>query len=140
MLRLSLLLATGLLVLAAAARDKPKIKQAPPSRTDPVSGQQMFRAYCSPCHGLLGTGDGPAAAALKNKPVNLTELSARNGGKFPALKVYNTIQGDTMAPAHGSKDMPVWGDVFRSMTRNEAEAKMRINNLTRYMESIQHEK
>jgi mono/diheme cytochrome c family protein len=137
MLRLSQLLATGLLVLTAAAQDKPKIKQVPPSRTDPTSGQQMFRAYCAPCHGLLGTGDGPAAAALKNRPANLTELSVRNGGKFPALKVYNTIQGDALVSAHGSKDMPIWGDVFRSMTRNEAETKMRINNLTRYVESIQ---
>lgn len=40
-------------------------------------------------------------------------------------------------PAHGSKDMPIWGDVFGSMSRNESEMRMRLNNLTNYIESIQ---
>lgn len=97
----------------------------------------MFRAYCASCHGMQGNGNGPAVPALKKTPPDLTTLAKRNQGKFPALAVYNQIQGDTMAAAHGNKDMPVWGDVFRSMARSDAESKMRLNNLTKYIESIQ---
>lgn len=96
----------------------------------------MFRSYCAPCHGVQGNGNGPAVAALKKVPPDLTMMAKRNGGKYPALAVYNSITGDGVA-AHGSKDMPIWGDVLRSMTRSEAETKLRINNLTKYIESLQ---
>ncbi|MBI4902127.1 MAG: cytochrome c [Acidobacteria bacterium] len=120
-----------------AAQDKPKIKEVPPTPTSPASGKEMFRSYCAPCHGMMAKGDGPAAPALKKQPTDLTQLAAKNGGKFPAIKVYAQIEGDSMTPAHGAKGMPIWGDVFRSMTHNEGEIKMRINNLTRYVESLQ---
>lgn len=97
----------------------------------------MFRSYCAVCHGLDAKGSGPAAPALKMEPADLTTLAKENKGKFPALKVYNIIAGDSAMPAHGSKDMPIWGDVFRSMSRNESEMRMRLNNLTNYIESIQ---
>ncbi|MBI3207830.1 MAG: hypothetical protein HYZ37_02890 [Candidatus Solibacter usitatus] len=126
-----------LFLFPAAAQDKPRIKQVPPSLTSPASGTDMFKAYCSPCHGMFAKGDGPAAPALKKAPADLTRLSARNNGRFPALKVYNIIEGDPSIPAHGSKEMPVWGEVFRSMSHNEGEIKMRLNNLTKYVESIQ---
>ncbi|MBL8209094.1 MAG: cytochrome c [Bryobacterales bacterium] len=138
MTRVILWLTTLLLALGCWAQEnkKPVIKQVPPSPTDASSGQQMFKAYCASCHGLQGLGNGPAVAALKKTPSNLTLLAKNNGGKFPALKVANSIQGDNIA-AHGSLDMPVWGDVFRSMSRSEAETRMRINNLTKYIEGLQ---
>ena len=68
----------------------------------------------------------------------LPRLSQRNKGKFPELKVYAAIKGDAEMPAHGSKDMPVWGTVFAAMARgNEAEVQMRISNLVAYVKSIQ---
>jgi mono/diheme cytochrome c family protein len=134
-LRLSV--ALGVLACVAGAQDKPKIKMVPPSSTNPASGQEMFGAYCSACHGKEAKGNGPAAPALKTQPPDLTMLSRRNGGKFPSAKVYTVIVGDSEMAAHGSKDMPVWGDVLKSMTRNEAEVKMRLHNLTVYLESIQ---
>ena len=103
-----------------------------------ASGQAMFKSYCSPCHGTAGRGNGPAAPALKKNPANLTELSARNGGKFPEMEVYNAIKGDSEMAAHGSKDMPVWGNLFSSISRgNEGEIQLRISNLTDYVKSIQ---
>jgi hypothetical protein len=85
----------------------------------------------------MAKGDGPAAPALKKSPADLTLLASKNGGKFPGIKVYAQIEGDTMTPAHGAKGMPVWGDVFRSMSHNDGEIKMRLNNLTKYVETIQ---
>ena len=37
----------------------------------------------------------PAAAGLPQKPANLAQLSARNGGKFPATRVMGKIWGYT---------------------------------------------
>ena len=98
----------------------------------------MYRAYCAACHGLGGKGDGPASSALKTAPTDLTQLAKRSSGKFPELQVFGAINGDRQVPAHGSKDMPVWGVVFRGMGDNGVSgAKLRIRNLTRYIESLQ---
>jgi mono/diheme cytochrome c family protein len=35
-------------------------------------GSQVFAANCAACHGATGKGDGPAAAALDPKPIDLT--------------------------------------------------------------------
>lgn len=125
--------------VACYAADK-TIRRVPTNPTSPASGVEMFREYCAVCHGLDAKGGGPAAPALNKTPANLTELTARNKGKFPELKVYSTIQGDAEMPAHGSRDMPIWGTVFQSMSRGSAgEAQMRISNLITYVKSLQVE-
>ncbi|RLA55809.1 MAG: cytochrome C [Gammaproteobacteria bacterium] len=75
-----------------------------------------FVNYCASCHGLDGTGNGPMASELKGKPADLTLLSKNNGGKFPYMKIRKTVDGSMETGslrAHSSKEMPVWGDVFR---------------------------
>ncbi|HZD32155.1 MAG TPA: cytochrome c [Candidatus Angelobacter sp.] len=117
---------------------KPEIKHVQAAYTDPSSGKEMYAQYCASCHGMDGKGDGPAAAALKMPTTNLTMLATKNGGTFPAAHVAAVIQGDSMTPAHGSKDMPVWGPIFRSMSgHSQAQVQLRIRNLTNYLESIQ---
>ena len=113
-----------------------KIRQTPISPTSPASGQQMFMSYCASCHGKDGKGNGPAAPALKNPPTDLTMLSKKNGGKFPGNAVYVAIGGTFNSPAHGSSEMPVWGEVF-SRSANDSQAKLRLTNLTKYVESLQ---
>ena len=40
--------------------------------------------------------------------------------------------------AHGSKDMPVWGPVFSSVSKgDQALVQLRISNLTKYIETLQ---
>ncbi|MEO8025743.1 MAG: c-type cytochrome [Bryobacteraceae bacterium] len=120
------------------AQDKPVIRKVSPSLTDPSSGKEMFIAYCATCHGRDAMGTGPAAPALKLTPADLTTLTMRNKGKFPELRVFNTIKGDSETPAHGSKDMPVWGAVFSQLAHgNQGEVQMRISNLVSYVRSIQ---
>jgi mono/diheme cytochrome c family protein len=98
----------------------------------------MYNSYCASCHGLDGKGDGPAARALDAVPTNLTALAVKNGGTFPATHVATEIQGSAMTPAHGSKDMPVWGPVFMTISgHSAAQAQLRVRNLTKYLESIQ---
>ena len=98
----------------------------------------MYDSYCASCHGVDGKGDGPAAPALRTVPANLTTLAVKNGGTFPAAHVATEIQRGAMIPAHGSKEMPVWGPIFMTMGgHSAAQVQLRIRNLTNYLESIQ---
>jgi hypothetical protein len=48
------------------------------------------------------------------------------------------IRGEGDLPAHGSKDMPVWGPLFWHMSQgHDAEVQQRIANLNQYVESLQ---
>jgi|ERR1017187_3386032 mono/diheme cytochrome c family protein len=130
-------LVVGFAILGADTQ--PVVKKVSPTPTSPASGQEMFKAYCAVCHGTDAKGGGPAANAMKVPPADLTQLASKNGGKFPELKVYGIIHGDAEMPtAHGSKDMPVWGNVFQSMSRdNGAGMQQRVANLTAYIKSLQ---
>jgi hypothetical protein len=74
---------------------------------------------------------------LKATPADLTRISARNGGKFPTPKVRRYIEGLDEIAAHGSRDMPVWGQALRGVPGGQAGVQLRIEALTRYLESIQ---
>ncbi len=112
--------------------------QKPGSMAPADSGREMYRAYCASCHGLDGKGYGPVARALKAPPIDLTTLSRRHGGKFPEVRVFQTIEGSAEIAAHGTADMPVWGTVFRLRGgSDEAVVKLRVRNLTRHLESLQ---
>jgi mono/diheme cytochrome c family protein len=129
----ALLAAGGL----AGAQDKPKIVNKPAPYVEGGDAPGMFREYCAPCHGLSGRGDGPAAPALKTVPANLTTLRARNGGKFPDARVRRYIEGLDEISAHGSRDMPVWGKALRTLPGGDSAMRLRIESLTRHVESLQ---
>jgi len=98
----------------------------------------MFVEYCAACHGPEGTGNGPAAAALKKAPADLTQLAAHaKDGKFPAVHVARYIEGLDEVQAHGTRDMPIWGDVFKGIKHDQTETTQRVANLTDYLKSIQ---
>jgi mono/diheme cytochrome c family protein len=114
------------------------IKHVPVKAVSPASGKEMYMSYCAVCHGTDGKGGGPAASALKVPPTDLTLLSKNNGGKYPALKVTSSIRGEVALPAHGSKEMPVWGTLFRSLSGgHQSEVQQRVVNLANYIESMQ---
>jgi len=128
----ALILGAGILIQAQQA---PKIKYVAPENVSAADGPLMFQTYCSPCHGTEGMGNGPAAAALRKQPPDLTQLSRQNQGKFPRFRVSNVISG--AGGAHGSREMPMWGSVFHSL--GNATVKLRIDNLTKYIETIQRQ-
>jgi mono/diheme cytochrome c family protein len=114
------------------------IKHVPIMATSATSGKEMYASYCATCHGTDGKGNGPAASALKVPPADLTTLSSNNAGKFPSLKVAGVIRGDSFISAHGSKEMPVWGELFMGISHgHDSEVQQRITNLTKYVESLQ---
>jgi len=123
---------------ALAVAQKSNIVTVPAPRTSATSGKEMYMAYCATCHGREGKGDGPVAGVLKTPPTDLTLLSERNRGRFPSVQVVNVITGSAGVPAHGSKEMPVWGPIFLAMGhQHESEARLRAANLADYVRSLQ---
>lgn len=136
----AILIFASAFVLAASAQNQPKpqIKHVPLTQTSAASGVDMYKNYCASCHGAEATGNGPAASALNTPPSDLTTLAKKNGGKYPALKVSSILRGEEALPAHGSKDMPIWGDLFWTMSGgHESEVQQRVTNLNKYVESLQ---
>jgi mono/diheme cytochrome c family protein len=104
-----------------------------------IEGKDTYAEYCAVCHGRNGTGNGPAAPALKVAPTDLTRLAAMNGGKFDGLKIERLILGKDVKvpPSHGAPDMPIWGTVFHAMSSDNASESLRIQNLVSYLKTIQ---
>ena len=132
-------------VIATQAQSNPtqgqksvKIKNVPVTDTQTLDGPTLFKSYCAVCHGADGKGDGPAAAALKTRPTDLTLLSKKNGGKFPSLEVKNYINGQDTVVAHGSRTMPIWGQAFDSISvGDQSGVKVRVAALLDHLEKIQ---
>jgi mono/diheme cytochrome c family protein len=97
-------------------------------------GLNLYIDHCATCHGRSGHGDGPSAEALAVRPTDLTRLTDRNGGVFPAAAVTRAIDGAD--PVHRSGAMPRWGDVFRAGAGGD-EARQRLDALTLYVEYVQ---
>ena len=107
-------------------------------RTQFIEGPAVFQAYCAACHGKDARGGGPAAGALKRRPPDLTRMSQRNRGIFPFESVQKIISGKgTGIPAHGSREMPIWGPIFDEISWDGAPGSYRIYNLTRYIQDLQ---
>jgi mono/diheme cytochrome c family protein len=107
-------------------------------KTTATSGQQMYFNYCASCHGVNGKGDGPAAAALKMPPTDLTALSRNNHGEFPETHIVTVLEYGSEIPSHGSAGMPVWGPILGKIeTVNPQVKQLRISNLIRYLKTLQ---
>ena len=133
----SLIAACAVLSLSAHA--------AGPASARPDFGKREFDSNCAVCHGVSGKGDGPIVEMLRQSPPDLTQLSRRNAGIFPIDRVYRTIEGGDVK-AHGSRDMPVWGQDYRIQAANyymevpydpEAYVRTRILSLIEYISRMQ---
>ena len=127
----ALVLAAGPMVSA-----QQQVKKEPIGAPSGVDGATTFKEYCAQCHGVSGRGDGPAAKALKVPPADLTQIAKRHNGQFPASAVKNSISGDHALAAHGTKEMPMWGPVFRSVESGSV-TELRVVNLVKYLEQLQ---
>ncbi|WP_052699206.1 cytochrome c [Hyphomicrobium sp. 99] len=112
--------------------------------TTPVpvpSGHELFVEYCSQCHGADGVGNGPTAKYLTVTPANLTEISKRANGQFPAARIAEIIRYGGDVASHGPQRMPLWGKVFSEKGgRGKGGgnySRVAVIQLLKYLESIQ---
>jgi mono/diheme cytochrome c family protein len=120
-------------------------QQNNPPRTVDV-GKYYYESHCAICHGSNGKGlpPEPGWSYLSKDIPDLTRLSDGNGGVFPFMRVYETIDGRQQVQAHGPRDMPIWGKEFttQSLELNpyynpEAFARAKILALTEYVYRLQ---
>ena len=112
--------------------------RVPEQLIESLDGRDLFRAYCAACHGENARGGGPVASSLKGKVPDLTRVAERRGGTFPLPQVERIISGEeTIATAHGSREMPIWGPIFGQVQRDQNLGRIRVRNLAKYVESIQ---
>lgn len=93
---------------AAACMAIPSAVQA----QDIEIGQSEYMNSCAQCHGASGKGDGYLAGFLNAPMPDLTALQANNDGVFPVSAVYAIIDGSAVSGAHGTAEMPAWGDRY----------------------------
>lgn len=105
----------------------------PVKKTPANNGTQMYANYCAPCHGMDGKGNGPVASEMKQRPTDLSVISKNNGGVFPDGKVAAMLKFGTPIPAHGTAQMPIWGQLFG----NSIERDLRVRNLVSYIRDLQ---
>lgn len=115
------------------------------AQTRPDFGKREFEANCASCHGVGGKGNGPITDLLRKSPPDLTLLAKNNGGVFPIARLYDVIEGGSVA-AHGTRDMPVWGLDYRIKAAEhfqeapydpEAYVRARILALVEYLSRLQ---
>ena len=92
------------------------------------------------------------AKSLVRPPADLTKLSKNNNGVFPIARVFAVIDGRIQIMIHGSRQMPVWGDVytqglkermprdFMSKEMIDALVRVRILMLVEYISTLQEDK
>jgi mono/diheme cytochrome c family protein len=129
----------GLLVTVPATAAQSTGPATPSLIIASMAGHDLYQAYCAPCHGRQGRGDGPTAPALRTVVPDLTTIARRAGGQFPTGRMVAIVtHGEALAsPAHGAGDMPVWGPLFRALDPSDTRARIRISAVVAYVESLQ---
>ncbi|MEZ5561580.1 MAG: cytochrome c [Gammaproteobacteria bacterium] len=106
------------------------------------TGPQLYQRFCASCHGRQAYGDGPVAPTLKVMVPDLTRIARRQqGGEFPEQRIREIVDGRAVLPAHGLRDMPVWGYELEAQAPPDqpgrAAAQSLIDKLVAYLRSIQ---
>ncbi|MCZ8341183.1 MAG: cytochrome c [Burkholderiaceae bacterium] len=134
---------------AQAAAPAPAAQPAVAPRAGAAElGRREFEDNCATCHGMEARGDGPMRPFLVRPPTDLTTLAQRNGGTFPRTRIADLIdgRGQEQPGSHGTRDMPVWGRVYReqseAQTRGtpfpaEWSVRGRIVALVDYLQTLQ---
>ncbi len=99
-------------------------------------GREAFIRYCSACHGEAADGDGPVANVMTPRPPDLTKLRSKFGHPL-GTRFVAYVLGTTMPRAHGTSDMPVWGENLAEPDGGKGQAVGTIWRIAEYLQSIQ---
>lgn len=105
-----------------------------------ATGKHDYDQLCASCHGATGTGEG--RDLTEANPPDITQISRKNGGKFPFEQVYRTVDGREMKGSHKRFAMPFWGDYLQKQGQeytpaSNAAVKQRVTSIVRYVETLQ---
>ena len=128
---------TLLFAVAFSSCDNPPPKDSKAAQIQ--RGKILFDKHCLSCHGEFGKGNGIAATDLKETPADLTKIVARRkGNEFPVMEIARYIDGRQFIASHGSREMPVWGDIFsKEKGASEGDLQGKMAELVAYLMSVQ---
>ncbi len=129
-----------LLIVAVALACSCGAALAADNSKDIAEGHRYFLRYCASCHGIDGTGNGPVAKTLSTRPANLRLLADKYGMPLPAARLAKVIDGRDAIRAHGTHDMPVWGEQLYASgagTKGEEGIGAVLAKIVAYLNSIQ---
>ncbi len=89
---------------------------------DPVAGQPLYERYCAACHGIKGRGNGPAAAALRPRPIDMSEPVWQRGVSDDYLR---RIIRDGGTAVGRSPQMAPWGFALNERQLEDVVAYLR---------------
>ncbi|MDX1684376.1 MAG: c-type cytochrome [Saprospiraceae bacterium] len=112
----------------------------PPKGSRPyqvMQGKAIFAEQCAPCHGMKDKA--ATVDTLKTPAPDLTLIMKRRGvTKFPIAEIARFIDGRQEVAAHGPREMPVWGEVYKAKGMTEGEIRGRKGQLVAYLMEIQN--
>jgi hypothetical protein len=105
-------------------------------------GERTFVRLCARCHGAGGVGgDAGSGAGLASPPPDLRIIAARRNGRFDRAEISEWIEGRMATKAHGTRRMPIWGEVLSAEYDRYPDGDELIgatlDPLVVYLESIQ---
>lgn len=143
--RIILVSATTLLALSALGCPERSGRTVAGGAGEGGPGRILYLTYCQSCHGVAGRGDGPAAAALREPPADLTRLFERYGTPLDRERLAEYVDGRRLSAAHRAREMPIWGseffdDVLPNNPDPERVKRRLIEVLVDYLETLQTER
>ena len=122
-------------VLAVALVSGLTMLGRPLGAEEPPAGEVLYRRCCASCHGADGRGNGPVASALSPRPTDLTSL------QISEAELMRSIDGRRTIRAHGTDQMPVWGEVFeRELTDEPFKQRtslLKVHTLAQHVHGLQ---
>lgn len=101
-----------------------------------MRGKAIFDQQCISCHGSDEVA--PTRTDLDPKAPDLARIMERRRAKdFPIVQIAQIIDGRQWVKSHGSREMPVWGEVYDSLGMDKDEIRGRKGELVAYLMSIQ---
>lgn len=135
------ILLASLIVLTGCQQQEPAQSPTIQQVSDPVvRGRLAYESHCMSCHGTEAKGNGPVADLLTVPPPDLTLLSQRHNNAYPANMVYEQIDGRADTQAHGTREMPVWGNIWGEIDgvpQSEEHMQVQISEIVEYIRTIQ---
>jgi mono/diheme cytochrome c family protein len=79
-------------------------------------GAELYARHCASCHGAIASTE--EVTGRRPDSPDLTRLAARFGSPLRRDELTVFIDGRRAIPAHGTRNMPVWGvELFRGFPR-----------------------
>jgi len=105
-----------------------------------ADGRKLYLEHCAACHGLKADGHGPLEPELAKPAADLRFLAKRYGNPLPYDQIARFMDGRADVKAHGSRDMPVWGEEMWKYPPGHAhsnEVSEPVAKIIKYLQSIQ---